>query len=463
MEQLIAKKKALQEHLPHVIAISSGKGGVGKSSIAVNVALSLAKSGSKVCLFDADTGLANVNILLGIRPQYSLEHVLYGSKSIDEVMIDTSYGLKVIPGANGISECVELHPRQQLRLTRELVRIEKEFDYFLIDTAAGIASTTLDFISAAQTTLLVITPEPTSLTDAFSLVKLLKRRQGNHHFLVVVNMCANANEAREIFLRFSTAVEKYIGIEISFLSFIQRDESVRAAVSLQSPVALFPDSDPSSRAFTRLANSLQQSVDVVPTVKSFSSYWYRQFKKASTTSSENKVNPVNRPQTEVDVFKERDYLREMRSRMLLMISKGEVNQPLIEQLLRDSVNAYIQQFQQLPVNIVELVEQQLLLPDVDKTELYPLLVRLSDHLNVASDEHNTGVFDEPMALPEVLTPVKAVRLPILQSMLNKNEKNAVRIGFDCKKYGSQDQLLQRLTNSKQASQPLIDQWVNFEL
>ena len=111
-----------------------------------------------MCLLDADTGLANANILLGLTPEFSLEHVLYGAKPIEEVMLDGPHGLKIIPGANGISECVSLHPRQQLRLTRELSRIEGDFDFLLIDTAAGIAETTLDFISAAHHTLVVEAP-----------------------------------------------------------------------------------------------------------------------------------------------------------------------------------------------------------------------------------------------------------------------------------------------------------------
>jgi MinD-like ATPase involved in chromosome partitioning or flagellar assembly len=176
-----AEKNSAEQHtdttvakqLPRVIAISSGKGGVGKSSIAVNLGISLAKTGARVCIFDADTGLANVNILLGLTPQYSLEHVLFGAKAIEEVMMEGPHGLKIVPGANGISECVNLHPRQQLRLTGELARIEEDFDYILVDTAAGISDTTLDFISASQHALVVLTPEPTSLTDALSLIKLL--------------------------------------------------------------------------------------------------------------------------------------------------------------------------------------------------------------------------------------------------------------------------------------------------
>lgn len=270
---------------PHVLAITSGKGGVGKSSIAVNLGLSLVKTGARVCILDADTGLANVNILLGLQPEWRLEHVLFGARTIEEVLLEGPLGLKVIPGATGISECVTLHPRQQLRLTRELGRIEHDFDYLLLDTAAGIGDTTLDFVSAAHQTLLVITPEPTSLTDAFSLVKLMSRRRRGMVYQVVVNMCASANEARQIFHRFSAAVEKYIGLRVRLLGFIQRDESLRSAVTLQSPVALFPDNDPSSRSFLRLAEALQSSLAEVGEPPSFAGYWQQQFRRGGRLES----------------------------------------------------------------------------------------------------------------------------------------------------------------------------------
>ena len=268
-----------QRQYPHVIAITSGKGGVGKSSIAVNLGISLAKTGARVCIFDADTGLANVNILLGLAPQFSLEHVLFGAKTIEEVMLEAPYGLRVIPGANGISECVSLHPRQQLRLTRELGRIENEFDYLLLDTAAGIADTTLDFVGSAHQTMLVVTPEPTSLTDAFSLIKLMHRRRNAMHYQVVVNMCSNVAQAREVFHRFAAAVEKYIGVRPSFLGHLLRDESLRVAVTLQSPVALFPDTDPSSRSFMRLTDALRQAVDNHQPTTGFTGFWQRQFRQ----------------------------------------------------------------------------------------------------------------------------------------------------------------------------------------
>ena len=267
---------AAAEKRPRIVAVTSGKGGVGKSSIAVNLGLTLARYGRRVCILDADTGLANVNILLGLRPGRSLEHVLAGECPIEDIMLEAAHGLKVIPGANGISECVNLDPARQQRLVTELSRIEGEFDYLLLDTAAGISETTLDFLSASHQVLLVITPEPTSLTDAFSLLKLALRR---HPVVceVVVNMAANFNEARSVFQRFHGAVAKYLDTDVSFLGFIQRDESMRTAVSLQHPVSLFPEKDPSSRPFQRLADALEEKFPQERDTRSFSRFWFRRF------------------------------------------------------------------------------------------------------------------------------------------------------------------------------------------
>ena len=257
---------------PEIVAISSGKGGVGKSSLTVNLGITLARSGHRVCILDADTGLANVNILLGLRPEKSLEHVVSGDCRIDEILLDGPYGLKVIPGANGIPECVNLEPARKQRLIEEIARIEGQFDYLLLDTAAGISDTTLDFLSAAHRILLIITPEPTSLTDAFSLLKLVARRHPIECW-IVVNFAGNFNEAQSVFQRFQGAVLKFLEIHVNYLGFIQRDESMRTAVSLQRPVALFPQSDPSARVFQRLADRLQETALPPPPDHSFSRFW----------------------------------------------------------------------------------------------------------------------------------------------------------------------------------------------
>lgn len=369
----VASVVAPARRLPHVIAIASGKGGVGKSSVAVNLGMSLAKLGERVCIFDADTGLANINILLGLTPRFSLEHVLFGAKSIEAVMLETAHGMQVIPGANGISECVALHPRQQLRLTRELARIESDYDYFLIDTAAGIADTTLDFICSAQTALIVITPEPTSLTDAFSLLKLLHRRRRNLSAQVLVNMCGSTAQAREVFHRFSAAVEKYIGVRTRYLGFLMRDESLRAAVTLQSPVALFPDSDPSSRSFLRLAEALQQSLrDEVPK-SGFSAYWLRRFReRQAQAQTAPRPGPVAAALAgSVDSA----YLSELRSRLQLLLEQ-EGGQQRLGRLLRDLHGSYLQRFQQPAIDLVPLVDALVKAPERNDRLLRQLAERL---------------------------------------------------------------------------------------
>lgn len=369
MVQKALKKTATKTLLPRVIAISSGKGGVGKSSIAVNLGISLAKNGEKVCLLDADTGLANVNILLGLTPQFSLEHVLYGAKSIEEVMLDGPHGMKIVPGANGISDCVNLHPRQQLRLTRELARIETEFDFLLVDTAAGITETTLDFVSAAHHAMVVITPDPTSLTDAFSLIKLLKRRRSTVHYHIVVNMCSSAGQAKEVYHRFCAAVEKYIGVQNHYLGYILRDESMRAAVVLQNPVAMFPDTDPSCRSFLRLADALDSATSAIPVSSSFSAYWHRQYREqrggARDKDDEQHEESVVSPVPSTAATQDSDYLSELRSRVLLLIEQGNADESLLCELLQEGAQAFIKRYDALPVDALEIVDHLVQSPERD--------------------------------------------------------------------------------------------------
>lgn len=255
------------------LAVTSGKGGVGKSSITVNLGLSLAKQGLRVCLFDADTGLANANILLDLHPQYTIEHVLNGDKTLGDIMLNAAYGMKVIPAATGIVECAELAPDQQQQLLNQLRALDHEFDYLLIDTAAGIGSNVLHFVASAQQTLVVITPEPTSLTDAFSLIRVLKRLNYHQPLQVVVNMCHDAQQARDVFNRLRGVVKKYVGLDLKYLGFLHFDEAMRRAVQLQLPVALYPGNDPSSRSFSRLAEHLETLWQNAGAGGEFASYW----------------------------------------------------------------------------------------------------------------------------------------------------------------------------------------------
>ncbi|UZE97149.1 MinD/ParA family protein [Alkalimarinus alittae] len=289
-----ALPKRCEAKKTRVIAFTSGKGGVGKTSLSVNLALALARSGSKVCLFDADMGMANVNIMLGITPAYTLEHLFTDEKSIEDIVVTGPAGLDIIPGASGFSKCVDLEGVQQQRLVSALQYLEPKYDYLIIDTSAGISSTVLHFVAAAQMAAIVITPEPTSLTDAFSLLKVLRRRGYKRIPQVVVNMAKSAVKAESLYRRFDAAVKKYIGLGTEYLGYVWMDESIRASVTLQRPVSLLPESDPSCKSFYRLADSLDNAYNrgKVPRV-SFSTYWEKVVERSSKKRASVSSAPVS--------------------------------------------------------------------------------------------------------------------------------------------------------------------------
>lgn len=249
-----------------VIAVSSGKGGVGKTTLTVNMGIAMARQGKNVCLFDADTNLANINILLRETPLYTLQHVLDGKKTIAEIVV-RSHGISLVPGASGITDFSSLDKRAQLRLLRALSELEHQYDVILVDTSAGIHDNVLDFIQAAQQMIVVVTPEPTSLTDSFSLLRMLRKRQYRKRINVVVNQAESELGARKVFKRFSGAVAKYIGYHPAYLGYVSRDPLVSSAVCSQVPVRVYRPQTLASVCFDRLGRSLtsliqQQQNDV---------------------------------------------------------------------------------------------------------------------------------------------------------------------------------------------------------
>jgi len=287
-----------------VISITSGKGGVGKTSISTNLALSLSSLGKKVCVFDADASLANINILLGIRPEFTLEHLLNGEKELKQIIVDGPRGIKVIPGASGIAEFAHLPTQKKETLVSALNQLQSQFDYLIIDTAAGIGEDVLDFIRASQYSIVVITPEPTSLTDAFSLLKVLKRSGFEKKPYVLVNMAMDKSNSLTIFNRFKSAIKKYIDIQIEYIGFIQVDETIISSVSLQCPAVLLKPNSIASQCFKQLAKKIEDSVKD-DSVTSFSRFWQEHITPTRShgltpVRTPIKTSTINHPEADLD-------------------------------------------------------------------------------------------------------------------------------------------------------------------
>jgi len=227
--------------MARIITVTSGKGGVGKTSISLNLSLSLASQGFKVCLFDADLGLANVNILTGIYPKRDLESVIYGQFSLNEIIIKDFQGIDIIPGSSGVKKIADLTRTQTGTLISAFLELE-EYDYFIFDTSAGISSQVLSFCMASHEILLVATCEPTSLTDAYSMLKVLSKRGYNYPVKVVINQVKSGKDAQRAYSQLKETVNKFLNLKVQPLGIMAQDKNVRAAVISQTPFfMLFPD------------------------------------------------------------------------------------------------------------------------------------------------------------------------------------------------------------------------------
>jgi flagellar biosynthesis protein FlhG len=227
-----------------VISVTSGKGGVGKSNVVSNLAIALSAQGKKVLLIDADLGLGNLDVLLGLSPVYNMNHVLNGEKGLAEILIDGPAGIKIIPAGSGVQEFTSLGQHEKLRLLDELDMLEEQFDILIVDTEAGISENVTYFTVAAQEIIVVVTPEPTSITDVYALIKLLATRYSEHHFKVLVNMAKDSEDALEVFRKLANVAGRFLDISLDYLGCVVKDDKVVEAVKRQKAVCeLFPDSE----------------------------------------------------------------------------------------------------------------------------------------------------------------------------------------------------------------------------
>lgn len=241
-----------------VLAVTSGKGGVGKSSVSVNLAVSLAGAGNRVMLMDADLGLANIDVLLGLTPRYNLSHVIDGQVGLEEILLRGPGGISIVPAASGTKHMAELSPAENIGLINSFSDLSDDVDYLIVDTAAGIADSVISFSRAAHEVLVVVCDEPSSLTDAYALIKVLNRDYGVGRCHVVANMVSGPQQGRELYQKLVRVCDRYLDVRLEHVGSVPMCERLRAAVQKQRPVvSLYPGS-PSGRAFADLTRTLDR-------------------------------------------------------------------------------------------------------------------------------------------------------------------------------------------------------------
>lgn len=242
--------------MTRVVAVTSGKGGVGKTAVVANIAIALARQGRKVLVIDADLGLANIDVTLGLSPEYNLNHFFKGERSLEEIMVEGPYGLKILPAGSGVQQYTRLDGQLKMRFIEAIDNLQESFDLVLIDTEAGISDNVTYFNVAAQDILVVTTPEPTAITDAYALMKLLSSQYHQKNFLLCVNSVRNGNEGLDVFEKLTMVSGRYLDISIDYLGAVPFDRKMHEAIRAQQVIQdLYPENKV-SKAFIALAESL---------------------------------------------------------------------------------------------------------------------------------------------------------------------------------------------------------------
>lgn len=241
-----------------VISVASGKGGVGKTNVSVNLGTALTRLGNRVLLMDADMGLANVDIMLGLQTKYNLSHVLDGQKTLREVIVEAPGGLKIIPAASGVRRMAQLNPMENAGIINAFSELADDIDVLIIDTAAGIADSVVSFCRASQEVIVVVTDEPASITDAYALIKVLSRDYGVTKFRLLANMVGTKQEGRMLYQKMSAVTEKFLSISLDYLGVVPYDRALKQAVQRQKPVTILSPNSQAAEAFYGMAQEINR-------------------------------------------------------------------------------------------------------------------------------------------------------------------------------------------------------------
>lgn len=243
-----------------VMSVTSGKGGVGKTNIVASLAEAFRSMGQRVLIIDADLGLSNVDIIFGVHPEYHIGHVIDGEKSISEVLLTTATGIRILPAGSGVTELTHLTQGQKMNLLVELGTLEGSFDIVLVDTGAGISPNVLYFNAAADECMIIATREPTSITDAYAMMKVMNTQHGIRRFKLLINMVKESSEAKAVYLNLSNAAQKFLSnVVIEYMGFIPQDETLQRSVIKRLPVIIDSPGAASSQSIKKLARMIMMS------------------------------------------------------------------------------------------------------------------------------------------------------------------------------------------------------------
>jgi flagellar biosynthesis protein FlhG len=261
-------------NMPKVIAITSGKGGVGKTNVVGNLAIACQRMGKRVLIFDADLGLANIDIIFGLNPKHNIEEVIKGEKELSQIIVQGPEDVAILPASSGVQELAHLTEGQKINLLNEFDILSNMFDIMLIDTGAGISSNVTYFNMAAEERIIVVTPEPTSITDAYALIKVMFYQHGTKNFFLLLNMVRDESEAKSVYQNLSRVVARFMGgISIDYAGFIPWDSLLQEAVSRREPVVCCYPEGSSSNSFKELANYLLRKTDRRPIDGNIKFFW----------------------------------------------------------------------------------------------------------------------------------------------------------------------------------------------
>ena len=245
-------------HAPRVLGVASGKGGAGKTTVSINLAVALAMRGHKVMILDADLGMANAQIALGAHAPLNISHVLSGEKTLEDITITTSQGVRLVPGASGLRDMAALGSQQIAAIIRAFDQVQEPVDYLIVDVAAGVSPPVLEFVAACQRRFVVVCDQPSSIADAYGLIKVMATEEGLDEIYLIPNMVMSAQQGRQLFRRMNDVCMRFLGISIRYLHAIEADELVLQALRKYQPVLEHAPGSAAARDFRGLAEAVEE-------------------------------------------------------------------------------------------------------------------------------------------------------------------------------------------------------------